>query len=140
MRTYFPDELSSDSISRDLLLKIIYHKDNEKFKSLTEIVKNVNEFNSIRTQNYQVSLNSTFVNHLMSFNSIQKPVRQNGKIYSYNSRFITNNLPEYKNLSTNERKKLKRDALKRYLLERKIKTNENNQQNNILIDNNNVIN
>ena len=76
----------------------------------------------------------------MSFNSIQKPVRQNGKIYSYNSRFITNNLPEYKNLSTNERKKLKRDALKRYLLERKIKTNENNQQNNILIDNHNVIN
>ena len=46
LKVYFPENVNKDTVTRSFILKVIYHKDIEKFKTLENIAKSINKFKS----------------------------------------------------------------------------------------------
>lgn len=129
LRHYFPDNISSESVSRNFILKVIYHKDNSKFITLQNIAKKVNEFkmeNQMSTTT--INIPKIFMNELEKFQSLNSD-HSKGRIYSYKSDvFSKNNIIEV-NLSKTEKKEQRKRNLDNYLKNNNIFRNEFNQIN-----------
>lgn len=106
LSTYFPDELNVDSISRKYIIQVIWALDKVKFKQLEDLVKSLNDIKEMN-QESSIPMSLEFMKHLNEFKSYY-PSKEKGRIYSYKQCGIENEILENKNLSKEEKKKLKK--------------------------------
>jgi len=141
LASYLPDQISSDSLTRGFLLKIIYHRDKNKFSQLENLTKNINEFRKNPNSNqYSVNISNLFMQELNNFNSIHNMPR-NSRIHSYNTNNIKNNEITLSTLNRKERRDLRRKNLNNFLNIKKTERNNFEQElKNIEDMNSNVIN
>jgi len=141
LASYLPDQISSDSLTRGFLLKIIYHRDKNKFSQLENLTKNINEFRKNPNSNqYSVNISNLFMQELNNFNSIHNMPR-NSRIHSYNTNNIKNNEIILSTLNRKERRDLRRKNLNNFLNIKKTERNNFEQElKNIEDMNSNVIN
>ena len=87
------NSISISSITRSFILKVIYHKDNEKFKTLESIAKSINKFKSEKSiGGVNVSVPKVFLEELGRFES-NLNTNTNSRVYSLsNSVFMKINL------------------------------------------------
>ena len=141
LASYLPDQISSDSLTRGFLLKIIYHRDKNKFSQLENLTKNINEFiKNPNSNQYSVNISNLFMQELNNFNSIHNMPR-NSRIHSYNTNNIKNNEITLSTLNRKERRDLRRKNLNNFLNIKKTERNNFEQElKNIEDMNSNVIN
>ena len=93
LKVYFPENVNKDTVTRSFILKVIFHKDNEKFKTLENIAKSINKFKSEKSiGGVSVSVPKVFLDELGRFESNMK-TNTNSRVYSLsNSVFMKNNM------------------------------------------------
>jgi len=140
LKDYFPDKVNADTVTRSFILKVIYHKDNEKFKTLENITKSINKFKSEKAiGGVNVSVPKIFLEELGRFES-NINTNRNSRVYSLsNSIFMKNNM-QVIGLSKEEKKNKRKKDLEEFMKNNNINRNSYNLENNNLnmLNNNNI--
>ena len=121
-------------------MKVIFHKDNEKFKTLESIAKSINQFKSEKAiGGVNVSVPKVFLEELGRFES-NINTNTNSRVYSLsNSIFMKNNM-QVIGLSKEERKNKRKKDLEEFMKNSNINRNSYNLENVNLNNLNNNIN
>jgi len=140
LKDYFPDKVNADTVTRSYILKVIFHKDNEKFKTLESIAKSINQFKSEKAiGGVNVSVPKVFLEELGRFES-NINTNTNSRVYSLsNSIFMKNNM-QVIGLSKEERKNKRKKDLEEFMKNSNINRNSYNLENVNLNNLNNNIN
>jgi len=140
LKSYLPDKVNEDSVTRSFILKIIFHKDNEKFKTLENIAKSINKFKSEKAiGGVNVSVPKVFLEELGRFES-NINTNKNSRVYSLsNSIFMKNNM-QVIGLSKEEKKNKRKKDLEEFMKNNNINRNSYDSENVNLnrINNNNI--
>ena len=141
LKSYLPDKVNEDSVTRSFILKIIFHKDNEKFKTLENIAKSINKFKSEKAiGGVNVSVPKVFLEELGRFES-NINTNKNSRVYSSlsNSIFMKNNM-QVIGLSKEEKKNKRKKDLEEFMKNNNINRNSYDSENVNLnrINNNNI--
>ena len=140
LKSYLPDKVNEDSVTRSFILKIIFHKDNEKFKTLENIAKSINKFKSEKAiGGVNVSVLKVFLEELGRFES-NINTNKNSRVYSLsNSIFMKNNM-QVIGLSKEEKKNKRKKDLEEFMKNNNINRNSYDSENVNLnrINNNNI--
>lgn len=134
LRFYFPDNVNTESVSRDFILKVIFNKDVEKFKSLELIAQAVNTFKSEKSLGgININVPKLFVDELNKFKS-HNMVSSKSRVYSFNSEVFRNKNIQEVGLTRNEKKERKKRDLESFISKINLSRNVfnlNNVNNNI---------
>ena len=126
LKEYFPDKINADSISRNFILKVIYSKDKEKFKSLETIAKSLNQFKSEKAiGGVNVSVPKVFLQELDKFQS-NINTNKNSRVYSLNNSVFMRNNIQVVGLSKEERKNKRKQDLENFMKNNNINRNSYN--------------
>ena len=138
LKDYFPDKVNADTVTRSFILKVIYHKDNEKFKNLESIAKSINNFKSEKAiGGVNVSVPKLFLEELGKFES-NINTNKNSRVYSLsNSIFMKNNM-QVIGLSKDEKKNKRKKDLEEFMKNNNINRNSYNLENNSLSNLSNI--
>jgi hypothetical protein len=141
LKDYFPDKVNADTVTRSFILKVIFHKDNEKFKTLESIAKSINKFKSEKSiGGVNVSVPKVFLDELGRFESNMN-TNTNSRVYSLSNSVFMKNKMQVIGLSKEEKKDKKKKDLEEFMKNNNINRNfyilENN---NLNVNSNNNIN
>ena len=126
LKEFFPEKPSKDSISRNFILKVIYNKDKEKFKSLEAICKSINKFKSEKALGgVNVSVPTAFLQELDKFNS-NINTKTNSRVYSLNNSVFMKNNIQVVGLSKTEKKDKRKKDIEEFMTNNNIIRNSYN--------------
>ena len=130
LKVYFPENVNKDTVTRSFILKVIYHKDIEKFKTLENIAKSINKFKSEKSiEGVNVSVPKQFLEELGRFESNMN-TNTNSRVYSLsNSVFMKSNI-QVINLSKEDKKIKKKKDLEEFMKNNNIIRNYHNLEDN----------
>ena len=130
LKVYFPENVNKDTVTRSFILKVIYHKDIEKFKTLENIAKSINKFKSEKSiGGVNVSVPKQFLEELGRFESNMN-TNTNSRVYSLsNSVFMKSNI-QVINLSKEDKKIKRKKDLEEFMKENNIIRNYHNLEDN----------
>jgi predicted transcriptional regulator len=130
IKDYFPETVTKDTVTRSFILKVIFHKDVEKFKTLESIAKSINKFKSEKSiGGVNVSVPKQFLEELGRFESNMN-TNTNSRVYSLsNSVFMKSNI-QVINLSKEDKKIKRKKDLEEFMKENNIIRNYHNLEDN----------
>ena len=130
IKDYFPETVTKDTVTRSFILKVIFHKDVEKFKTLESIAKSINKFKSEKSiGGVNVSVPKQFLEELGRFESNMN-TNTNSRVYSLsNSVFMKSNI-QVINLSKEDKKIKKKKDLEEFMKNNNIIRNYHNLEDN----------
>ena len=142
LKVYFPEKINEHTVTRSFLLKVIFHKDVEKFKTLESIAKSINKFKAEKSiGGVNVSVPKVFLDELGRFESNMN-TNTNSRVYSLSNSVFMKNSMQIINLSKDDRKDKRKKDLEEFMKNNNIIRNYSNleQNNNLNVDSNNIMN